>query len=72
MDQLNILRERADELLQNSNNERDSKKYQIIRDFLKDDACFLKTDIEHAYAILRDLGVAEERIREYYSSLIAR
>ena len=72
MDQLNQLRKKADELLQSSNNERDNKKYTIIKDFLKDDNCFLNIDIEHAFAILRDLGIDEEQISDYYSSLISR
>ena len=72
MDQLDLLRKKADELLQNSDNERDNKKYKIISDFLKNDDCFLNVDIEHAYAILRDLGINEELIKSCYSSLIMR
>ena len=72
MDQLDLLRKKADELLQNSDNERDNKKYKIISDFLKNDDCFLNVDIEHAYAILRDLGINEELVKSCYSSLIMR
>ncbi|MBR2766920.1 hypothetical protein IKD67_02460 [Candidatus Saccharibacteria bacterium] len=72
MNQLDLLRKKADELFQNSNNERDNKKYKIIMDFLKDDNCFLNVDIEHAYAILRDLGINEESVNSYYSTLITR
>lgn len=72
MDKLDLLRKKADELLQNSNNEKDNKKYEIIKKTLKNDDCFLNIDIEHAYAILRDLGINEESARDYYSSLIAR
>ena len=72
MNQLDLLRKKADELLQNSDNKRDNKKYKIISDFLKDDDCFLDIDIEHAFAILRDLGINEESVSECYSSLITR
>ena len=72
MDKLDLLRKKTDELLQNSNNEKDNKKYEIIKKILKDDDCFLNIDIEHAYAIPRDLGINEESVRDYYSSLIAR
>ena len=72
MDQLDLLRKKANELLQNSDNERDNKKYKIISDFLKNDDCFLNVDIEHAYAILRDLGINEELVKSCYSSLIMR
>ena len=72
MDKLDLLRKKTDELLQNSNNEKDNKKYEIIKKILKDDDCFLNIDIEHAYAILRDLGINEESVRDYSSSLIAR
>ncbi|MDO4752635.1 MAG: hypothetical protein Q4A36_00110 [Candidatus Saccharibacteria bacterium] len=72
MNQLDLLRKKAGELLQNSDNERDNKKYKIISDFLKDDDCFLNIDIEHAFAILRDLGINEESVSECCSSLITR
>ena len=73
MNKLNYLRQKVDELLQNSTNDNNEcKKYTIIKEVLKDDDCFLNIDIEHAYAILRDLGIEEERLRSYYSSLILR
>lgn len=71
-DQLNALREKANELLRNANNEAESKKYEIIKYLLRNDDCFLNIDIEHAYAVLRDLGIDEESIASYYSSLITR
>lgn len=73
MNQLNLLRQKAEELLEAStNNDKDYKKFGIIKSVLKDDDCFLNMDIEHAYAILRDLGVDEEHISSYYSTLITR
>ena len=72
MDHLSILRKTANELLRDSSNKSDRRKFEIIKDFLGDDDCFLNIDIEHAYAILRDLGIDEESINSYYLSLIAR
>lgn len=73
MNQLVLLRRRADELLQVSvGNEKEHKIFEIIKNRLEDDDCFLNMDIEHAYAILRDLGIGEELVSSYYSSLIAR
>ena len=73
MNELNYLRQKVDELLLiSANNEIEYRKYKIIKEVLSDDDCFLNIDIEHAYAILRDLGIEEERLRSYYSSLILR
>ena len=73
MDQLKLLRQRADELLQTSVNiEGEHRKFEIIKNILKDDDCFLNMDVEHSYSILRDLGVNENSIAACYSSLIAR
>lgn len=73
MNQLDLLRQKTNELLQNNvDNENERKKFEIIENILTDDDCFLKIDIEYAYAILRDLGVSEDQVRELYSDLIAR
>lgn len=73
MNQLDLLRQKANELLQNNiDNENERKKFEIIENILTDDDCFLKIDIEYAYAILRDLGVSEDQVRALYSDLIAR
>lgn len=73
MDQLTKLRKKAGELLQNNDsNINERRKFEIIKNILKDDDCFLAMDIEHAYAILRDLGVSKELIDSYYSTLIMR
>lgn len=71
MSKLDPLRQRANELLQSSiDNEKEHRKFEIIANTLKNEECFLDMDIEHAYAILRDLGVNEDSLRSYYSSLI--
>lgn len=73
MNQLDLLRQKANELLQNNiDNENEHKKFEIIKNILTDDDCFLKIDIEYAYAILRDLGVSEDQVNTLYSDLIAR
>lgn len=73
MNQLDLLRQKANELLQNNiDNENERKKFEIIENILTDDDCFLKIDIEYAYAILRDLGVSEDQVRALYSDLITR
>lgn len=71
MSKLDSLRQRANELLQSSiGNEKEHRKFEIIANALKNEECFLDMDIEHAYAILRDLGVNEDSLKSYYSSLI--
>lgn len=73
MSKLDPLRQRADELLQNNvGNEKEHRKFEIIANTLKNEECFLDMDIEHAYAILRDLGINEDSLRTYYSSLIGQ
>ena len=48
----------------------EEKKYQVIKKILSDDKCFFKMEIEYAYSILRDLGIPEEELKNYYSELI--
>lgn len=73
MSKLDPLRQRADELLQSSvGNEKEHRKFEIIANTLKNEECFLDMDIEHAYAILRDLGINEDSLKTYYSSLIGQ
>lgn len=73
MDKLNVLREKAVQLLQqNANDERERKKFELICEKLKDDSCFLNMDIEHSYAVLRDLGIEESSVKAIYSDLISR
>lgn len=68
---INKLRELNDKLIETNTNDEDKvKKYQVIKKILKDDKCFFKMEIEYAYAILRDLGIPEEQLKEYYSELI--
>lgn len=50
----------------------DSKRNEIIRQILNDDACFFRMDSSDAYAILHDIGVASEKLETIYSSLVSR
>lgn len=43
----------------------------IIKQILKDEACFFKIEKEDAYMILKDVGVSNN-IEEIYASLISR
>lgn len=51
-------------------NAKELEKYKVIEEILKEEKCFLKMDIEIAYSILRDLGVREENLKDYYCKLI--
>lgn len=48
----------------------DLERIKIIKDFLKEDNCFLKINIESAIGILYFLGIPEDKILEYYEVLI--
>lgn len=54
----------------NMNNEENLKKYKLIQKILSDDKCFFKMEIEYAYSILRDLGIAETDLKKIYMELI--
>ena len=47
----------------------DLKKYRLIEELLKDDACFFKINSSIAYSILIELGI--DNPLEYYKKLIS-
>lgn len=47
----------------------DLKKYKLLEELLKDDACFFKIDSNIAYSILLELKIPNPL--EYYKSLIS-
>ena len=47
----------------------DLKKYKLLEELLKDDACFFKIDSNIAYSILLELKIPNPF--EYYKSLIS-
>ena len=51
-------------------NPKELKKYELIKKILNEKDCFLKMNIEYAYAILRDLNIPEDKIKEVYLQLI--
>ena len=51
-------------------NPHELKKYELIKKILNEKDCFFKMNIEYAYAILRDLNIPEDKIKEVYLQLI--
>lgn len=56
-------------IIQN-NDEEKKKKHLLIQKILNDKQCFLKMNIETAYAILRELNIPEDNLKDYYLNLI--
>lgn len=68
---IDVLKLRVDKLIQeNKDNKEKLEKYKIIKEILNKENCFLNMNIEYAYAILRDLGVPEEKLKDVYLELI--
>lgn len=68
---INVLKLRVDKLIQeNKDNKENHEKYKLIKEILNKENCFLNMNIEYAYAILRDLGVPEEKLKDVYLELI--
>ncbi len=49
----------------------DSKRNEIIKQILQDEACFFKMNREDAYIILKDVGISN-KIEEIYTGLISK
>lgn len=54
----------------NKNNENELKKQRLIEKILMEKNCFLKMSIEDAYAILRDLRIPDDELKNVYFNLI--
>ena len=68
---VNKLKEINDSLIMiNKNNPIEQKKYILIKKLLEDKNCFMKLDVNSAYAILRDLKISEEHLKEVYIQLL--
>ncbi len=68
---IDVLKLRVNKLIEeNKDNKEKLEKYKLIKEILNKDDCFLNMSIEYAYAILRDLGVAEEKLKSIYLELI--
>ena len=57
-------------IINQTNDEEKKKKHLLIKKILDDKQCFLKMDIETSYALLRELNIPEESIKNIYSNLI--
>ena len=68
---INKLKEINEQLIRiNSNNNKELKKYLLIKEILNQDNCFFRMSIEQSYAILRDLRIPEKDLRNVYINLI--
>jgi hypothetical protein len=68
---LNRLQELNEEILKrNLHNKKEYDKHLLIRKLLQDKNCFQKLTIEQAYAVLRDLYIEEQNLKQIYMSLI--
>ncbi len=52
------------------NDEENLKKQKLIQKILSDSQCFFRMNIQYAYAILRDLQIKEEDLKQIYLELI--
>lgn len=65
------LRDKALTLAKNNDEtSNEFKKYNAIAKILNESHCFLYIPMERAYAMLRDLGVEEDKFGEVYGKLI--
>lgn len=68
---IDVLKVRVDKLIEENKDSKEKlEKYKLIKEILNKDDCFLNMSIEYAYAILRDLGVPEDKIKSVYLELI--
>lgn len=68
---IDVLKLRINKLIEeNKDNKEILEKYKLIKEILNKDDCFLNMNIKFAYAILRDLGVPEEKLKSVYLELI--
>lgn len=57
-------------ILENDNNSKEKDKYLLIRKILNQKEAFLNMNIEYAYAILKDLKIHEDNIKNTYIKLL--
>ncbi len=67
---LENLRELNDTILIKCDDVEKKKKHELIKKLLHEKNCFLKINIETAYAILRELNIPEEKSKNIYMNLI--
>lgn len=65
------LRDKAQNLARNyDKTSNEFKKYNAISKILNESNCFSYIPMERAYAMLRDLGVEEDKFGEVYGQLV--
>lgn len=65
------LRDKAQNLAKNyDETSNEFKKYNAIAKILNESSCFSYIPMERAYAMLRDLGVEEDKFGEVYGQLV--
>ncbi len=68
---IDVLKLRVNKLIEENKDSKEIlEKYNLIKEILNKDDCFLNMSIGYAYAILRDLGVPEEKLKSVYLELI--
>lgn len=50
---------------------KNTRRNEIIKEILKDEACFFKMKKEDALVVLEDVGVSKNKLEEIYSEVIA-
>lgn len=69
---LDKLRRQAELLLEETYNTPEYEKYQLIKNILKNDNCFMEMDSIDAISILIDLRVSDQDIKKVYVSLMEK
>ena len=67
---LEQLIEMNNQIINQTIDEEKKKKHLLIKKILEDKQCFMKMNIETSYAILRELNIPEENLKNIYSNLI--
>ena len=57
-------------IINQTNDDEKKRKHLLIKKMLNDKQCFLKINIETAYALLRELNIPEEDLKNVYLGLI--
>ena len=68
---IKILRNTCKQLLNNSKDPEEKRKYELILKILADEHCFHKINIEDSYNILEDLKIPKDKIETTYTSIVS-
>lgn len=67
---LDRLRERLEEVMNSIKDQDTLEKYNLIKNILSYDNCFISMDIDTAMSILKDLNFNDEMSKEIYLELL--